>query len=71
MIRIIKPDKVESSVIKFISKKLGQKFVDPPEFNLAETFKDASKTNYMVFVLCAGADPMAEMEKIAAKEGAK
>ena len=46
-------------VIDFVKDKLGEKFVDPPPFDLAKSYADSNATIPLIFVLSPGADPMA------------
>ena len=46
-------------VIDFVKDKLGEKFVDPPPFDLAKSYADSNPTIPLIFVLSPGADPMA------------
>lgn len=40
--RIIKPEKVEICLKQFIRKKMGEKFVTPPPFNLEESYAEST-----------------------------
>ena len=53
------------SIQAFIVENLGQKFVEPPTFELALSFKDSSYFTPLVFVLSPGADPMQTLFKFA------
>lgn len=59
IVRCLRPDKMEPSVTKYVSGKLGKKFVQPPPFDLSKSYLDSNSTIPLVFVLSPGADPMA------------
>uniref|UniRef100_A0A8D3AAF5 Dynein axonemal heavy chain 12 n=1 Tax=Scophthalmus maximus TaxID=52904 RepID=A0A8D3AAF5_SCOMX len=65
IVRCLRPDKMEPSVTKYVSGKLGKKFVQPPPFDLSKSYLDSNSTIPLVFVLSPGADPMASLLKFA------
>lgn len=59
IIRCLRPDKILPAVTKYVTNNLGKNFVQPPPFDLNESYLDSNCTIPLVFVLSPGADPMA------------
>jgi dynein heavy chain len=61
VLRIIRPDKMIPAIQIFVRDTLGEEFIFPPAFNLAEIYKDSSSTTPLIFVLSPGSDPFASL----------
>jgi dynein heavy chain len=69
VLRCFRPDKMVPAIQDYIRTELGAQFIDPPSFNLQRCYDDSDATAPLVFVLSVGADPMAELLKLADKLG--
>jgi len=48
---------------------MGNKFVEPPPFDLAKIYLDSSYLTPLIFILSPGADPFASLNSFAEKMG--
>jgi dynein heavy chain len=73
LLRVLRPDKVIPVIQKLIKqeKELGKGFITPPTFDMKKTLNDCAFDQPIIIVLSAGADPMAELQKLAAVENQK
>ena len=63
------PVQVVPAIQDFVGGTLGQKFVEPPPFDLEGSYNESSVTCPLVFVLSAGSDPTAALLKFADDRG--
>ncbi|XP_017770457.1 PREDICTED: dynein heavy chain 3, axonemal-like [Nicrophorus vespilloides] len=68
-IRCIRPDKVVPAVQSYIVSEMGQAYLEPPQFNLEESYMDSTCCTPLVFILSPGSDPMAGLIRYAADKG--
>jgi len=67
ILRCVRGDKVVPGFQDFVADQIGQRFIEPPPFNLAASFKEATHLVPLVFVLSSGADPMENVVEFAAE----
>lgn len=60
-----------ASPLQFVANELGQKYIEPPPFDLEGIYKDSSSTSPLVFILSPGVDPMLSLLKFAEGKGRK
>ena len=70
-LRVFRLDKLVPAITAFICDELGQKYTEPPPFDLEGTFADSTSTSPLVFVLSPGVDPMLSLLKFAESKGRK
>lgn len=58
VLRVLRPDKVVHAARAFVEDNLGERFTQPPPFDLGKIFSESRATTPLVFVLSPGADPM-------------
>ena len=69
ILRSIRLDKLVPTIAQFVAMDLGQKYIEPPPFDLEGTFKDSTNTSPLVFILSPGVDPMLSLLKFAESKG--
>lgn len=69
LLRCIRPDKIVPAVQSYVVEEMGPKYLEPPQFNLEESYNDSNCCSPLVFILSPGSDPMASLVKFAADKG--
>merc|ERR1711871_80968 len=69
VLRAIRPDKVINAIQMYVIENLGQKFIEPPPFDLEPVFADSVATAPLTFVLVSGADPTGALIAFAEERG--
>ncbi|KAL0223335.1 hypothetical protein P9112_002725 [Eukaryota sp. TZLM1-RC] len=67
VVRCIRNDKVIEAVQGYVARSLGEKFIIPPTFDLASSFRDSTNLSPLIFVLSPGADPASDLFDFADK----
>lgn len=69
MVKVFREEKVIFAAVDFVSRNLGQQFVESPPVDLHTLFEDMSPTTPLVFVLSTGSDPMTAFLRFAKDKG--
>lgn len=65
ILRCLRRDKVELCMQDFITQYLGEKFIQPPGFDLRACYNDSTVITPLIFVLSSGSDPNKELDILA------
>ena len=69
LVKCFRPDRVQHCITRFVIKKLGGGYVEPPSLNFQHVLKMSSPTTPVVFILSPGADPAYNIFELAQAEG--
>ncbi|KAL0227597.1 hypothetical protein RCL1_003741 [Eukaryota sp. TZLM3-RCL] len=69
LLRCFRQDRILTGISTFIVDNLGDFYTRPPVLDYNSVFKQSSSSGPIVFILSPGADPAAEVEKLANKFG--
>ncbi|OMJ81043.1 hypothetical protein SteCoe_18549 [Stentor coeruleus] len=64
---VLKPEKLMLGLKMFVSRELGQVFIESPPFDLKGAFEDSQSMSPIIFILSPGADPISDLMKLAAQ----
>merc|ERR1719169_290685 len=68
-LRALRFDSLIKAVIAYVQQNIGQKFVDPPTFDIAKSFGDSTNISPLIFILSPGTDPVADVLAFADRQG--
>lgn len=69
VIRVLREEKLVQGIKKFVGCELGPIFTESPPFDLAGAANDSNNITPVIFVLSAGADPIADLIELAKSKG--
>ncbi|DAZ96773.1 TPA: hypothetical protein N0F65_005771 [Lagenidium giganteum] len=69
ILRSLRPDKMMPGIQNLVCAKLGKEFIEPPPFDLANTYEDATPITPLIFVLSQGSDPAKDLHTFAVASG--
>jgi dynein heavy chain, axonemal len=69
VLRCLRLDKVTNAVQQLVMDYLGQKFIEPPPFDLGSAFGDSHVKSPLIFVFASGSDPASDLYKFADERG--
>jgi len=57
------------AIQQFIVASMGQKFIEPPTFDLSLSYQESTSATPLIFILSPGADPLAVLLKFSEEKG--
>lgn len=67
--KTLRAEKLIHGVKAFVAAELGPQFIESPPFDLGGASEDANNITPVIFVLSAGADPIADLITLAKTKG--
>ena len=69
LLRCFRADRIYRAVVLYVSKAMGDFFVQPPIISIDGVFDQSTPTTPVVFILSPGADPAGDLTKLADRSG--
>ena len=69
VLKVIREEKLVQGIKIFVGKELGNLFIESPPFDLEGAANDSTNITPVIFVLSAGADPIADLIALAKARG--
>jgi dynein heavy chain len=70
-LKVCRPSKLIYGIKKFVKSQLGGFYIESPPFDLEGSLADSNSITPIIFVLSAGADPIAYLVNLAEKKNMK
>jgi dynein heavy chain len=64
VLRCLRPDRVLRAASRFVAANLGQRYVEPPPFDMRASLQQSTNTTPLIFVLSPGVDPTAQLVQL-------
>ncbi|VDO05387.1 unnamed protein product [Rodentolepis nana] len=71
IVRCLRLDRVIPAVQNFIVSHIGRQFLEPPAFDLADSYNDSNCCTPLIFILSSGSDPLNALMRFGADKGIK
>ncbi|KAI8619311.1 dynein heavy chain and region D6 of dynein motor-domain-containing protein [Chytriomyces sp. MP71] len=68
IVKVLREEKLVPSITQFVSRNLGQEFIDIPPLDLFKVYKDTTNKLPLIFILSSGSDPTSGLMKMAASK---
>merc|ERR1719382_222200 len=65
MMFALRSDSTVKALMNVVDNKLGRFFLEPPPLNLEVCYQDSNPAIPLIYILAAGSDPMADIQKLA------
>ncbi|CAD7943415.1 unnamed protein product [Amoebophrya sp. A25] len=69
LMRAMRLSRLTLAIVNFIASQIGQKFVEPPTFDIQKSFGDSLNFTPLIFILVSGSDPVGDVITFAEKMG--
>eukprot|EP00462_Mataza_sp_D1_P017376 CAMPEP_0175163132 /NCGR_PEP_ID=MMETSP0087-20121206/25561_1 /TAXON_ID=136419 /ORGANISM="Unknown Unknown, Strain D1" /LENGTH=4572 /DNA_ID=CAMNT_0016451765 /DNA_START=103 /DNA_END=13822 /DNA_ORIENTATION=+ len=69
ILRCFRQDRFRLGALEYISKTMGQKYIDPVPARMEDVWEVSEPFNPVVLMLTPGADPTSQLEELAKKKG--
>jgi dynein heavy chain len=63
IIRALRPDRITYAITNYINETMGEKYIEPLNFSMNETYKETNNLTPIFFVLFPGEDPTLKVEE--------
>ena len=60
----MRPDKLPQAIQQYVHQEMGQEFLNPPIFDIEQSFLDSSPSTPLIFIL-PGSDPLQQLHAFA------